>query len=98
MPHLIELRKTIDEEELVILAISNEQKAVVKRVVDQVGINYTVLLEQNDIPEPFGVMRIYKTTGIPCSFYINPDGTIKLATSGYTTSSEIKAIFNAEQP
>lgn len=98
MPHLIELRKTVSEDELAILAISNEKKAIVKKVVEKVGINYTVLLEKDDMPEPFGVMRIFRTTGIPCGFYIDPVGKIKLATSGLTTISEIKAILKAEQP
>ena len=98
IPHLIELQKTIDEDELVVLAISNEKRNLVKKVVDKVGINYTVLLEKDDMPEPFGVLRIFKTTGIPCSFYIDPEGKIKLATSGLTTSKDIKAILKAEQP
>jgi peroxiredoxin len=98
MPHLIELQKTIDEDEFAVLAISNEERDLVKKVVDQVGINYTVLLEKDDMPDPFGVMRIFRTTGIPCGFYIDPVGKIKLATSGLTTISEIKAILKAEQP
>jgi peroxiredoxin len=98
IPHLIELRKTISEDEFAVLAISNEKRDLVKKVVDKVGINYTVLLEKDDMSEPFGVMRIFRTTGIPCSFYIDPEGKIKLATSGLTTSREIKAILKAEQP
>ena len=98
IPHLIELRKTIDEDELVVLGISNEKRNLVKKVVDEVGINYTVLLEKDDMPEPFGVLRIFKTTGIPCSFYIDPEGKIKLATSGLTTLRDIKNILKAEQP
>jgi peroxiredoxin len=98
IPHLIELRKTFSEDELVVLGISNENRDLVKKVVDKVGINYTVLLEKDDMPEPFGVMRIFRTTGIPSSFYIDPEGKVKLATSGLTTSSEIKAILKAEQP
>jgi hypothetical protein len=50
------------------------------------------------MPEPFGVMRIFSTTGIPSAFYINPEGKVKLATSGLTKLSEIKAIIKAEQP
>jgi len=98
IPHLIELRKNIDEDELVVLAVSNEKRNLVKKVVDEAGINYTVLLEKDDMPEPFGVLRIFKTTGIPCSFYIDPEGKIKLATSGLTTLRDIKNILKAEQP
>ncbi len=98
IPHLIELQKTIYEDELVVLAISNEKRNLVKKVVDKTGINYTVLLEKDDMPEPFGVMRIFKTTGIPCSFYIDPEGKIKLAASGLTTLRDIKNILKAEHP
>ncbi|MCP4260630.1 MAG: DUF4432 family protein [Planctomycetes bacterium] len=98
IPHLIELRKTFDEDELAILAISNEHIDIVNKVLAKVKINYTVLLEKDDMPEPFGVMRIFSTTGIPSAFYIGPEGKIKLATSGLTKLSEIKAIIKAEQP
>ena len=80
------------------VVITGRREAENKKVVDEVGINYTVLLETGEMPEPFGVMRIYKTTGIPCSFYIDPEGKIKLATSGMTTAREIKAILKAERP
>ena len=77
IPHLIKLRKTVDKDELVIMGISNEKRAIVKKVVDKVGINYTVLLEKDNMPQPFGVMRIFRSTGIPCSFYIDPEGKNK---------------------
>jgi peroxiredoxin len=98
MPHLMRLRNNLSEEELAILAISNEHPDIVKKVADQVGINYTVLLEKNNMPEPFGIERIFGVSGIPSAFYIEPDGKIKVATSGLTTLSEIKAIIKAEKP
>jgi len=98
IPHLMKLRNTFDEDELAILAITNEHPDIVKKVVDKVKMNYTILLEKDDMPEPFGVMRIFSTTGIPSAFYINPEGKVKLATSGLTKLNEIKAIIKAEQP
>jgi len=98
IPHLIELRKTVSEDKLAILAISNEKMALVKRVASEQGMNYTVLLEKDNMPTPFGVMRIFTTTGIPGSFFIDPQGKIKLATSGLISLREVKAILKAEQP
>jgi len=75
------------------LAISNDKPDLLKGFVAKQRINYTVLLDKDDMPEPFGVMRIYKTLGIPCSFFIDPEGKIKLATSGLISLDEIKAVL-----
>jgi len=93
IPYLIELRKTVSEDKLVMLAISNDKPDLLKGFVAKQRINYTVLLDKDDMPEPFGVMRIYKTLGIPCSFFIDPEGKIKLATSGLISLDEIKAVL-----
>jgi len=95
IPGLIELRKTVGEDKLAMLAISNEELDLVKKFVAQAKINYTVLLDKGNMPKPFGVMRIYTTIGIPCSFFINPEGKIKLATSGLISFGEIKAVLQA---
>ncbi|MHC4462547.1 MAG: peroxiredoxin family protein [Planctomycetota bacterium] len=96
IPHLIELRKTVGEDKLVILAISNEKPDLVKGFVAKQKINYTVLLDKGNMPEPFGVTRIYRTTGIPGSFFINPEGKIKLATAGMLSLDSMKAVLQAE--
>ncbi len=96
IPYLIELRKTVSGEDLAMLAISNEKLELVQKVVSQLGMNYTVLLEKDNMPNPFGVMKIFRTTGIPCSFFIDPQGKIKLATSGLVSLKEIKAILKTE--
>ena len=95
IPGLIELRKTVGEDKLTMLAISNEAPTLVKKFVTDQKMNYTVLLDKGNMPKPFGVMRIYTTTGIPCSFFINPEGKIKLATSGLISFGEIKAVLQA---
>jgi peroxiredoxin len=96
VPGLIELRRTISEDKLAMLAITSDKLDVVKKFVADQGINYTVLLDKGNMPEPFGVMRIYSRTGVPCSFFIGPDGRIKLATSGLLSLGEMKAILQAE--
>jgi peroxiredoxin len=95
-PHLVELRRTISEEKLAMLAISNEKTDVVEKFVAQRGINYTVLLDRGNMPEPFGFMRIYSTVGVPCSFFIDREGKIKLATAGLLSLNAISAILQAE--
>ena len=96
VPDLIELRKTTNQENLAMLAISDEDPALVKKFVADRKMNYTVLLDKGNMPAPFGVQRIYTTTGIPGSFFIDPQGKIKLATAGLLSLREIKAILKAE--
>ena len=96
IPHLITLRNRISTEKLEILAITNENPEKISDFTKKKRINYTVLLDKNDMPAPFGVMRIYGSTGIPGSFFINPDGKIKLATAGLLTLGDMKAIIQAK--
>jgi peroxiredoxin len=96
IPHLIELRRSISEDKLAILAISYEDPRMVKEIAAQVKMNYTILFEKNNMPNPFGVLRIFRTSGIPCSFFIKPDGKIKLATSGILQLTDMNAILQAE--
>jgi peroxiredoxin len=96
VPDLIELRRTVSEDKLAMLAISNEKPDLVKKFVADQMINYTIFLDKGNMPAPFGFMRIYRTTGVPCSFFINAEGKIKLAASGLLSLDEIKAILQAE--
>lgn len=97
-PHLIALRNAISEDKLAILAVSYksayplETTAKVKRFVAQNKINYTVF-STNAAAMPLLFRRI---SSIPCSFFINPEGKIKLATEGLLSLDEIKAILEAE--
>ena len=96
IPDLLELRKTVSEDDLAILAITSDDPAMIKKFAADKKINYTVLLDRGTMPRPFGVMRIYGTTGIPGSFFIEPDGRIKLATVGLLPLRDTKAIIQAE--
>ena len=91
IPNLIELRNTISQDKLAILAISNESPDLVKTFVSDQKINYTVLLNQGQMPIPYG-----SVTGIPCSFFIDTEGRIKLATEGLLSFDETKAILQAK--
>lgn len=91
IPHLIELRNTLSENELAILAISNESPGTLKRFAAVEKINYTVaLLDGSGMPAPFGHVR-----GIPASFFVDAKGNIKFALEGLATLAEVKAILQA---
>jgi len=92
MPHLITLRNIIDEDKLAMLAISNENSALVKKFVENKKMNYPVFSSDTQaMPSPFNRIR-----GIPCSFFIDPNGKIKLATEGMLSLGEMKAILQAD--
>ena len=72
------------------LAISNEKLTLVKKFVAEGKINYTVLTDPGALPGPYNAIN-----AIPSSFFIDPEGKIKLATSGLISLGEIKAIIQA---
>jgi peroxiredoxin len=98
IPHLIALRNTIGEDKLAMLAISYksvyppETTEKVKNFVKLNKINYTVFSTDAVAMPPL----FSRVSGIPCSFFINPEGKIKLATEGLLSLDEIKAILEAE--
>jgi thiol-disulfide isomerase/thioredoxin len=92
IPNLIALRNTVSTDNLAILAISSGETA--EKVINFASanrINYTALLNDGNLPSPFD-----KINYIPCSFFVRPDGKIKLATSGLMALGEIKAIIQAD--
>jgi peroxiredoxin len=91
IPQLIELRNTVSDDDLAVLAVSNEGLNLVKRFVARAGINYTVLLDRGGLPEPYNTVN-----AIPSSFFIDRQGKIKLSTTGLVSLNEIKAILEAE--
>lgn len=98
IPHLVALRNLIGEDKLAMLAISYkstfppETTEKVKGFVKRNKINYTVFsVDGSTLPLPFS-----RITGIPCNFFIDSEGKIKLATEGLLSLSEIRAILQAE--
>lgn len=91
IPHLIALREIMPADKLAILAISNEPVDTVKAMAQSQNINYTVISNQSTLPEPFSIVR-----GIPTTFFIRPDGTLKLVVEGGSNLGEMKAIILAE--
>lgn len=98
IPDLIELRKTIGKDKLAMLAISYittmppNTTDIVKGFVKRQNINYTVLaVDRSDVSAPYNQIN-----GIPSSFFIDPEGKIKLATLGMMSLDTIKAILQAK--
>jgi len=99
LPHLIALRNTVSEDKLAMLAISYisvrppETAETVKDFVKKnKEINYPVFsIDPRALPAPFNSIG-----SIPSSFFIDPEGKIKLATVGLLTLNYMKAILQAE--
>jgi peroxiredoxin len=96
IPGLIELRDTVGQDKLAMLAISYispiNSLEMIRDFVAENKINYTVLAaKSSDMSAPYNLVD-----SIPSSFFINPQGKIKLATIGLLTLSDIKAILQAE--
>ena len=93
IPHLIELREMFEEDELAILAISNETAEHLKQFAASRGINYSVVpLGAARLSSPFADVR-----SIPTTFFIDRNGIIKLAAEGLVSAEESKAILHAER-
>jgi peroxiredoxin len=90
IPHLIEARKAFGKDDLEIIAISHEQPQLVEKFAAQEKINYTVAASPGALRSPFGDVKY-----IPCTFFIDPQGRIRLATLGMVCLVEVKAILDA---
>jgi peroxiredoxin len=91
VPHLKELRGAFDQDNLAILAVSNETPDILKTFVAEQGINFTVLSNSSVLPAPFG-----KAEFIPTTFFVDREGGIKIAAVGVVPVSDAKAIIQAK--
>ena len=88
IPHLIALRNVMSKDDLQILAITNEEYTLVRDFAAKSKMNYPVLMDRkNDLPAPFNEIQ-----SIPTSFFVDPQGKIKLATTGTLSLGTLKAI------
>jgi len=90
IPHLMELRNTVGEDSLAILAVSKETPDLVKKFAAQQKINYTVIAQPGLMPSPFDSVEY-----TPTNFLIDSQGRIKLASIGLMSADEIKAVLQA---
>ena len=91
VPHLKGLQESYSKDKLAILAISEEPVALVKTFVQEQGITYTVLTSPGDLAAPFGQVQ-----AIPSSFFIDPEGRVKLGVIGIVPTEDAKAIVQAQ--
>ncbi len=92
IPDLIELRKQKSSEELAIIAISEENRNLLKRFAATNKLNYTVASLTAAPAMPFSDVR-----ALPTSFYIDKQRNLKFAAEGAVSMAEIIAIFKAEK-
>ncbi len=98
IPHLIELRNTIGQDKLAMLAISyigpmNSADKIKKFIAANPVINYTVTAtDPANVPKPYNII-----SSIPSSFFIDPQGRIKLVAEGLISISDTKAVIEAER-
>jgi len=86
IPHFIELRKTTNSKELVIIGISNESAEKIKGFAEKHSINYPLVSTRDDeLPEPYN-----KITSIPTTFFIDRQGVIGNVLFGYHSFEELK--------
>jgi peroxiredoxin len=89
IPSLMALRSMIGEDNLAILAISNEPVERVKRFAQIRQLNYTVFSHDTLLMgRPYN-----QAMGIPTSFFIDPQGKIKIITEGTLPFNDIRAIL-----
>jgi len=71
----------------------NSAEAVRGLVAAKPAINYTIIsTRESNLPGPYS-----EIDALPSSFFIDPQGRIKLATAGMISLKEIKAIIEAER-
>ncbi len=93
IPSLITLRKTTGEDKLAILAISDEPPTRVKQFADYLKINYAVFsYDAYYMARPYNLIE-----GVPTSFFIDPQGKIKIITEGTVPLDEIRSLLDAKQ-
>ncbi|MFC1760700.1 peroxiredoxin family protein [Planctomycetota bacterium] len=96
LPQLAKLRSEVPEQELAILTVSivNESntEAQIRQMVEAVpSINFPVVaINVATLPAPFNQVEY-----LPCSYFIDPEGTVKLVTEGMVTIDDMKTILKA---
>ena len=88
VPELIRLRNSYDADSVTIIAISNEDNAVLREFRQAKRINF-ILASAQDLPSPYS-----DSTGIPRFFFIDRNGKIRDTTSGYHSFGALKSLLS----
>ena len=102
VPDLNELRADSDKEKIAIVAVAGAARGAppdtlqtVRPFAQAMQISYDVFIEKGELPDPFGVSRLYTTTGVPGSFIIDAKGIIRLQTAGIVPRADIEGLLDA---
>jgi len=98
VPHLIELRNTVGEDKLAIMAISyispRNTEDMIKNFAAATKANYLIFTVGGDgLGDPYD-----SVASLPTVFFIDPEGKIKIVTSGLMPLDDSKAVLEAEWP
>jgi len=100
IPHLIELRKTVSEDKLAIMALSYVSSyppntaEMIKGLATSKKLDYPVFAIGSE-----GAGSLYDSVqSLPTLFFIDPEGKIKLITSGLMPLADFKAVLEAQWP
>lgn len=89
IPHFIQLRSDISEDDLVIIGISEEDAETLKAFAARQRVNYPIV-SADSLPAPFdNVMTV------PTTFFIDRNGIIQEIAVGYHTLSQLKELATA---
>ena len=73
--------------DMVVLGVDNVESAVkVKPFVDQLGVRFPILLDEDG-----SVMERYQVTGLPTSFFIDRSGTLRSLYRGALTEDTLRS-------
>ena len=90
IPDLIALQKKYADKGFTVVGIAEDEPAKTKAFVEQIGINYPVMIE------PDGAGRAFGVTALPSSVLVNRDGKVIYAMRGIDTSQSIEAIWSSQ--
>ena len=87
IPHIVKLRETTSADELVLIGISDESADKIRSFGRKMKINYPLVSMSDDakLPAPFSGV-----TSIPTVFFIDANGVIESALTGYHPLEELK--------
>ncbi len=84
IPHFVKIAEKHDQNELMIIGISREDKNTLSDFAEDNSINYP-LVSQSKLPEPFN-----NITSIPTTYFIEETGVITNVVTGSMTHKELK--------
>lgn len=87
IPGMVELQTQYADQGLVVVGLSLDHQGadVVRRFAERFGVNYQLVMGDNDVANAFGGIH-----GIPTSFLIDRQGRIIDRHTGYLSKSDLK--------